>query len=178
MNTNMKIKTILIPLLFVTAALSLFVVLKLSERHEKPSGTPAPDFSLEDKTRSKKSLADYRGKNLILNFWMTTCPPCVGEMDSLERMYQKFKGSDFEMVGISVDDNWVAVEKFFITKKVSFPILLDPKGDASNLYQVYGVPETVLINKEGKIVEKISGPREWDQKPMMGRIEKFIHEGK
>ena len=123
---------------------------------------PAPDFTLPGLDGKMISLADYRGKVVFLNIWATWCPPCVKEMPSMEKLYQELKGESFEILAVSVDESGVkAVLPFMKKHTLSFPTLLDTKGDIKNLYQTTGVPESFIIDKEGIIVEKIIGPRDW-----------------
>ena len=125
-------------------------------------GVPAPDFALPDLDGNMVSLADYKGKVVFLNIWATWCPPCVEEMPSMEKLYQTLKGEAFEILAVSMDESGAQAVLPFVKKhKLSFPALTDTKGALKNLYQTTGVPESFVIDKDGIIVEKVIGPRDW-----------------
>ena len=125
-------------------------------------GVPAPDFTLPGLDGQMVSLADYRGKVVLLNIWATWCPPCVEEMPSMEELYQKLKAEDFEILAVSMDISGAqAVRPFMEKHKLNFPALTDTEGAVKSLYQTTGVPESFIIDKDGIIVEKVIGPRDW-----------------
>jgi peroxiredoxin len=123
---------------------------------------PAPNFSLPDLDGKMVSLSDYRGKVVLLNIWATWCPPCVEEMPSMEKLYQELQGEGFEILAVSIDESGAQdVLPFMKKHKLSFPALTDSKGAIKNLYQTTGVPESFIIDKDGILVEKVIGPRNW-----------------
>jgi peroxiredoxin len=123
---------------------------------------PAPNFSLPDLDGKMVSLSDYRGKVVLLNIWATWCPPCVEEMPSMEKLYQELQGEGFEILAVSIDESGAQdVLPFMQKHKLSFPALTDSKGAIKNLYQTTGVPESFIIDKDGILVEKVIGPRNW-----------------
>jgi peroxiredoxin len=125
-------------------------------------GEPAPDFTLPDLDQKMVSLSDYKGKVVLLNIWATWCPPCVEEMPSIERLHQELKDQDFEILAVSIDVLGAnAVIPFMKKHNLSFPALTDTKGALKNLYQTTGVPESIIIDKQGNIAEKIIGARDW-----------------
>jgi peroxiredoxin len=125
-------------------------------------GEPAPDFSLPGLDGQMVRLADYRGKVVLLNIWATWCPPCVEEMPSMEKLYQTLKGEDFEILAVSMDESGAqAVGPFMEKHRLNFPALTDTKGAIKSLYLTTGVPESFIIDKDGIIVEKVIGPRDW-----------------
>jgi len=125
-------------------------------------GVPAPDFTLPGLDGQTVSLADYRGKVVLLNIWATWCPPCVEEMPSMEKLYQELKAEGFEILAVSMDVAGAqAVLPFMKKYKLNFPALTDTEGALKSLYQTTGVPESFVIDKDGIIVEKVIGPRDW-----------------
>lgn len=125
-------------------------------------GAAAPDISLPDLDGNIISLADYRGKVVLLNIWATWCPPCVEEMPSMEKLHQELKGDNFAIVAVSIDVSGAkAVTRFMEKHKLSFTALTDPEGTIKSLYQTTGVPESFVVDQRGVIVEKIIGPRDW-----------------
>jgi peroxiredoxin len=125
-------------------------------------GLPAPNFSLPGLDGQMVSLADYKGKVVLLNTWATWCPPCVEEMPSMEKLYQELQGEGFEILAVSIDESGAQDVMPFMKKyKLSFPALIDSKGTIKGLYQTTGVPESFIIDKDGILVEKVIGPRNW-----------------
>jgi peroxiredoxin len=163
----MKSKILLILLIIIGAGVIILLQTKDSSLNlsgSPPLGksVPAPDFTLPDLDGKMVSLADYRGKVVLLNIWATWCPPCVEEMPSMEKLYQELKDEGFEILAVSVDASGAeAVTPFMKKHKLSFPALTDTEGAVKDLYQATGVPESFIIDKDGIIVEKIIGPRNW-----------------
>ncbi len=159
----------LILIVLMAVSVGIIVLLQLKDSPFNPFGTPllgkgvsAPNFSLPGFEGKKVSLTDFKGKVVLLNIWATWCAPCVAEMPSMEKLYQELKGEDFELLAISVDESGAEAVKPFMDKhKLGFPVLLDTMGEIKNLYQATGIPESFIIDKDGIIVEKIIGPRDW-----------------
>lgn len=127
----------------------------------KAEGLEPANFTLKKLNGKEVSLSDYRGKVVFLNFWATWCPPCRGEMPSMEKLYQKFKGKDFVMLAVSLREKEKTVEKFVQKNGLTFPVLLDPRGKAGGDYMVSSIPTTYLIDKQGKIIGRAIGGRDW-----------------
>ncbi len=125
-------------------------------------GMPAPDFTLPDLDGKMVSLADFKGQVVLLNIWATWCAPCVEEMPSMQTLYQELKDEKFIILAVSIDEGGAkAVLPFMKKHKLTFPALLDSAGSIKNLYQTTGVPESFIIDKKGRIVEKVIGKRDW-----------------
>jgi cytochrome c biogenesis protein CcmG/thiol:disulfide interchange protein DsbE len=155
-------------ILVVLAAIALAVLLLLGQNNSylkySPlvAGRAAPNFTLPGLDGKMISLSDHRGHVVLVNIWATWCPPCVDEMPSMEKLYQQLKGENFEILAVSIDAlGTKAVAPFMKKFNLSFPALLDPEGTIKTLYQTTGVPESFIINREGILVEKIIGPRNW-----------------
>jgi len=130
------------------------------QRFEK--GAPAPNFTLPDLKGKMVSLADYKDQVVLLNIWATWCRPCVEEMPSMEKLHQELKGEKFVILAVSIDEAGVkAVRPFMKKHKLTFPALIDSAGTINSLYQTSGVPESFIIDKQGRILEEIIGPRDW-----------------
>ena len=125
-------------------------------------GDVAPDFQLEDTKGKKVSLSELRGKVVMVNLWATWCPPCIEEMPSMERLHEVMAGEDFVMLAINTEQNGRTVVPEFLQKTpYTFPILYDDKGVVQKLYGVYKFPESFIVGKDGKVVEKVIGPLDW-----------------
>ena len=114
------------------------------------------------------------GKVVLVNFWATWCKPCEDEMPAMERLYQQLHPRGFELLAISVDKEAPEVAAFRDRLGLSFPILLDPSEDVSRRYQTAGYPESLLIDREGVVVERYVGPREWDDPAYVERIRALL----
>ncbi|MBI4412240.1 MAG: TlpA family protein disulfide reductase [Deltaproteobacteria bacterium] len=126
-------------------------------------GKEAPDFSLKDEKGNTVRLSGLRGKVVLLHFWATWCPPCVEEIPSLDKMVKKFDPAKFMLLPVSVDEEGADAIKAF-RKRVSFSFSagLNPKADVADLYGVYRLPESLLIDQNGKVVKRIGGPQDWE----------------
>jgi peroxiredoxin len=141
-------------------------------------GSPAPDFSLPRLDGGAAlSLAELRGRVVLVNFWATWCQPCEAEMPALERLYRSLSGSPFELVAISVDEDAEAVKRFRDRLGLSFPILLDPERRVAERYQTFRFPETLLLDAEGRVVERYVGEKEWDAEAYLSRIRRLAVPG-
>jgi len=123
---------------------------------------PAPDFSLPKLGGGYTSLADARGKLVLLHFWATWCVPCRHEMPLLHRMEQHLDSAEFRMICINVNrGDSDEVQAFINQVSPQFHTLLDPEGSVRNRYAVRGLPTTYLIGPDGKIIGRIVGERDW-----------------
>lgn len=138
-------------------------------------GKPPPDFTFPDLSGERVSLADHRGKVVLVNIWATWCPPCVKEMPSMEELYQRLQKYDFEILAVSVDVlGRKAVAPFMKKNQLTFPALLDSDGSISLSYGTTGVPESFIIDKEGNLANKIIGPINWASPAVVRLIRDLI----
>ncbi len=124
----------------------------------------APDFTLENFDGDKLSLSDFRGKVVMLNFWATWCPPCRREMPSMESIYQDLGKDGFTVLAVNQfeDPDHVFAYTGQLSVDPTFPVLFDRDSTVSQLYGVKGLPTTVLIDKQGKVVYRAVGGRDFD----------------
>lgn len=117
----------------------------------------APDFSLSKLGGGSITLAEYKGKKpVIVDFWASWCPNCRRDIPHLNSFYEKYK-DQVEVIGINLQENPSTVQKFVSSQGVSFPVALDPYGQASRAYGVQYTNYHVLIDKNGNIVRVIPG---------------------
>jgi len=129
-------------------------------------GQLAPNFTLTDMQGQQVSLADLKGKVVILNFWATWCPPCREEMPSMEMLHRKYKDQGLVILAVNVEQEGMAAVKGFLQKTpYTFPILLDTEAEVQNLYKVFRFPESFIIDKNGNVVEKVIGAIDWTSGP-------------
>ncbi len=127
----------------------------------------APDFKLSDLDGEMYSLANYRGKPLIINFWATWCPPCRAELPSMNRAWEKIKDEGINMVAINVGESEDTVFAFMGEYPIAFTVLLDETGEIINQWSVKGLPTTFILNKEGKLMYRAIGGRAWDSDELL-----------
>lgn len=124
-------------------------------------GDQAPAFRLTADDGSGASLDDYKGKFVLLNFWATWCPPCIQELPSLNTLHRELEPNGLVVLGISVDENKEAYERFLDRWEVSFPTVRDPEMEVASLYGTNMYPETYLIDPSGNVLRKYAGPEDW-----------------
>lgn len=182
-KNNSTIQMVILGVL-ISGAVAVFFLLR---QGENPAATgqppvvsvnlPAPDFSLPLLDGRKTRLSDHGGRVVLLNIWATWCPPCLSEMPSMEKLYQKFREAEFEILAVSIDAMGTDVVAPFIRNhNLSFPVLIDSKGTITRLYRTTGVPESFIINKEGVVVKKIIGPIDWTEQSVLEFFQDLIQE--
>jgi len=123
---------------------------------------PAPAFSLARLDGGQMGLADMRGKLVLVHFWATWCVACRHEMPQIEQLWQRYRKRGLMVLGINVDRGDLDSVRAFVRERgVSFPTVLDPSGSVRNRYEVRALPTTYLIGRDGKIIGRIIGERDW-----------------
>ena len=134
-------------------------------------GKPAPAFALKTLDGRGVSLADYRGKVVLLDFWGTFCMPCVKALPELQALHAKYAGDGFAVIGMTVDERLAMVKKATAAAKVTYPIVQATAAEWA-AYKVNALPSMVLVGRDGKIVKRYGG--EADRAAMLAEIEKAI----
>lgn len=120
-------------------------------------GSKFPDFDEKDLAGKPLSIARFKGKVVLVDFWATWCGPCIGELPNVLKTYETYHGKGFEIVGISLDSDRAKLDSFIADRKMTWPQYYDGKGWQNKLAGVYGVnsiPATYLLDGEGKIIAK------------------------
>ncbi|MBX3717659.1 MAG: TlpA family protein disulfide reductase [Burkholderiales bacterium] len=131
---------------------------------EVPVGSVLRDTPLYGLTLDFRKLSDFRGKPLVINVWASWCAPCRAEMGSLDRLARRHNGKQFHIIGISTDDHADKAQAFVVGTGVSFDNYLDKNLVLENMLGANRIPLTVLVDKDGKVVRKVYGAREWDSR--------------
>jgi peroxiredoxin len=121
------------------------------------NGVVFPDFNEKDTAGKPLSIANYKGKVVLIDFWATWCGPCVAELPNVLQAYEKHHAAGFEIIGISLDSDAQKLAKFVKEKNMPWQQYFDGKGWGNKLAQQYGVnsiPATYLLDREGKIIGK------------------------
>ncbi len=139
---------------------------------------PAPTISLVDLSGNTVSLSDFAGKLVLINLWATWCEPCLREMPSLERMQSRL-GDKITVVAISEDRGGSKTVEPFIDKLglKSFKTYLDPKSEAGRAFKVAGLPTSLLIDRDGRVLGRVEGAAEWDSPKLLGFLKSVIGGG-
>ena len=122
-------------------------------------GFLAPDFNLTTLDGESIKLSDLRGQSVLVNVWATWCLPCRTEMPAMQRLYEDYSPQGFRVLAINntVQDSISDVKDFVTENQLTFPILLDPDGEATRLYQVRALPTSFFIDADGIIQEVVIG---------------------
>lgn len=160
-NTDKKaLFRIILPLL-VTAAVLAFVVFEIlpggNKSSDKSEPKKADEISLSTPDGRNITLSGLLGKNVLVNFWATTCPPCVSEMPEIQAAYEKYKDEGFYVLAVNVSESGGTVKSFMDKNGYTFETVLDSEGQAASKYGVYYIPLSVFVNKEGYIVARHQG---------------------
>lgn len=121
----------------------------------------SPAFTTQDAAGNPVDLKSFRGKLVLLNFWATWCPPCRLEMPSMERLYREFRGKGLEVVAVNFMESGELVRAFAEEQKLTYPMLLDRRAEIAQSYGVMRLPVTVLIGREGEVIAKAVGYKDW-----------------
>jgi len=158
------------PLVLVVVAFVVALMLYVGYHKARRSGgslttrltqsSPAPDFSLESLDGKTTRLSDFRGKAVLLNFWATWCGPCKIEMPWFVDFQKQYGSQGLQIVGVAMDDaSKEDIGKFARDMGVNYPILIGKEAVGDQYGGIPGLPETFLIARDGKIVDKIIGLR-------------------
>ncbi len=125
-------------------------------------GAKFPDFDVKDLTGAPLSVARFKGKAVLIDFWATWCGPCIAELPAVLAAYSSYKDKGFEIIGISLDRDEATLKRFITDRKMTWPQYFDGQEWQSPLAAKYGVnaiPATYLLDGEGRIVAKnLRGP--------------------
>jgi peroxiredoxin len=120
-------------------------------------GTQFPNFTVQDLQGKPLSVANDKGKIVLIDFWATWCEPCVEEMPNVEKLYQQDHDKGFDIIGVSLDQQKAKLTSFIKENNMAWPQYFDGKGGDSVLVKQYGIetiPATFLLDKDGKIIGK------------------------
>lgn len=166
-QTVERVLRVLIALCLVVLAYGIF---RAFQQRVVEVGDTAPGFSVVADSGRVVSRADFGGRLLVLNFWATWCPPCISEMPSLSEFQKNFAASGVVVLGISVDRSEQAYRALIQKSKITFLTARDPEARISSGYGTFKYPETYIIDRHGKVIQKIIGPADWTDPAMVNQI--------
>lgn len=122
-------------------------------------GSPAPDLRLTTLAGESKSLSQYRGKVVLVNFWASWCPYCREEMPSMDRLLRSFPKGDLVILAVNVEKR---IPEKYRRAPVSFDFLSDASGQVQQRYGANRLPDTFIVDRKGVIRQRVTGGIEWD----------------
>ena len=143
-----------------------------------PFATPRPvaNVRFTDAKGRMRDLASFRGKVVLLNVWATWCGPCRQEMPTLDRLQAKLGGKDFEVVALSIDRGGLAaVSSFFDETNVrALATYVDASTEAQARLGIIGVPTSLLLDRQGREIGRVTGPAQWDSPEVIKIIKRYL----
>jgi len=121
-----------------------------------------------------KKFSDFQGKPLVINVWASWCGPCRYEMGSLDRLARRYGGKQFNVIGISTDDDGDAALAFIKKSNISFENFLDSHVFLENMLGANTIPLTILVDENGRVIEKVRGARAWDSPEIVQALGKVF----
>jgi peroxiredoxin len=141
---------------------------------------PAPEFTLERmRDGQQRKLSDYRGDVVFLNFWASFCEPCTREMPSMEKLVREYEDRGFVMIAVSQDPERADMEQFMATflpgERSAMTVLWDPRGRVATDYGTEMIPETYIIDRDGRVIARFVGEYDWTRPEVKQLIEALLN---
>jgi peroxiredoxin len=140
------------------------------------AGTVPPPFEGKTPAARPYSLADSRGKVVIVNFWASWCAECRPEMPALERLHRDFASRGLVVIGINAREDAATIRRYAKELALTFPLIVDTDGKINAFYGVVGLPATFIIGRDGRAVAFAVGTRDWAGAPARALIEALLTE--
>jgi len=156
--------------IIVILGAAVYFVVRQHDARPVAIGDTAPDFSVPALPSGLLDLKSYRGQIVVLNLWATWCPPCVEETPSLVQFAEKMKAHGVVVLGISVDEDSNALQNFVQENRISYPIGRDPDRSLSARYGTVQFPETYILDRRGRVAEKVIGATDWNDERMQNFV--------
>jgi len=135
----------------------------------------APALTLPQLGGGKLRLSDERGKVVLLHFWASWCVACRHEMPQIEALSQHYQGAGLVVLAVNVDRGGKELVQNFVQEyHLSFPVLLDLEGNVRNRYAVRALPMTYVIGRDGKMIGRVFGERDWSSSAAFRMLDKLL----
>ena len=133
------------------------------------------DFSYQLLDRKRQRFQENRGRVVFLNFWATWCLPCKKEMPDIEELHRLMKHEDFRILAVNLGEKESVVAKFAERHGYTFDIIVDEKKSIASELQITGLPTTFILDKNGRILGKVMGPKKWNDPAFMDFFKQISH---
>jgi thiol-disulfide isomerase/thioredoxin len=150
---------LILQMLFLASAISTSAY--ASTPGEIEIGGYLREATLQGINSKANRFSDFKGKPLIINVWASWCGPCKDEMGSLEQLARRYNGNEFNLIGISIDDDGNAAAAFIEQFEITFKNFLDSNVFLENMLGANTIPMTILVDSHGRVLAKARGKREW-----------------
>jgi cytochrome c biogenesis protein CcmG, thiol:disulfide interchange protein DsbE len=158
---------------FACAVLAFFTFPHYRQGESSVAGKKADDFAMELNGKPEH-LTDLRGKVVVLNFWASWCAPCIEETPSLIDLQKRIASRNGVILGVSVDEDPSAYEKFLKDQHINYLTYLDPSKKIATDYGTSMWPETYIIDRKGVIIRKIIGPQDWNSPDLLAYFDAIL----
>lgn len=159
MTARLKLGGQLLALACVAGLLGLLVWRLTHQEHAPRVGAAAPSFTLRRLDGGGSvSLASLRGKPVVLNFWASWCIPCKSEAKALEQAWTRYRSRGVVFVGVDFHDVTGDARRFVAAHDLTFPMVQDGSGDVTGRYGISQVPETYVLDRQGRVLSHLAGP--------------------
>lgn len=145
--------------IFIIAA--LYFTISQPSTGEVPIGGTLREAQMNGLSGAGASLSSYRGKPLVINVWASWCGPCRDEMGSLQQLASRYDGKQFNVIGISTDDYREQAAAFLKESNTTFTNYIDDHQLMENMLGANRIPLTILVDADGKVLDKINGAHDW-----------------
>ena len=172
MNRHLD-KLLLVSILLLAVGL-VWVVSGTLEPKITNAGDTAPDFSIVTESGKTITRDNFGGKLLVLNFWASWCGPCIAEAPTLQEFGHELKPEGVVVLGISTDRNEALYRRFIERFGITFQTARDPESDISATYGTFLLPETYLIDRHGKVLEKVISDQNWMDPDFIARVRRML----
>jgi thiol-disulfide isomerase/thioredoxin len=141
-----------------------------------PEPKPVPEIDFVDGVGKPHTLADFKGKVVLLNVWATWCGPCREEMPTLDRLQSQLGGSDFQVLALSIDQGGIQVVRDFYREIgiQHLELYIDESAEANRSLNAFGLPVTLLLDRQGRELARKLGAAEWDSPEVIEYLKEVI----
>ena len=133
-----------------------------------------PALGLKDLEGRVRTLADYRGKVVLLNFWATWCEPCRDEMPTMRRLKERLAGQPFEVVAVNYGESPLRVTEFLARERLELAVLLDPNQEAARAWRVRVLPGSFLVGTDGRVRFSVIGEIDWSTDEALKTVQSLL----
>jgi cytochrome c biogenesis protein CcmG/thiol:disulfide interchange protein DsbE len=151
-----------------------WVIVRSMQEHVVQAGDQAPDFAITTDKGLRVTPTSFGGRVLVLNFWASWCAPCVEETPSLDQFQRSLVDSGVVVVAVSVDRKEQLYTNFLKRFHVSYQTARDAEATIGDMYGTYKYPETYIIDRTGKVAQKIIGPRNWMDPQLISYVKSLL----